>query len=92
MMVGPESDIPRLGSIGCTAVRRAWQGKHIATNLVLLGTGALKEMGMEEAYLSYTYSGLDRLYGAAGFRIKVFFMMAQKQLRGTDKEEIFSEK
>ncbi|MBO5281827.1 MAG: GNAT family N-acetyltransferase [Lachnospiraceae bacterium] len=80
LMVGPESDIRDLGSIGCTAVKKAWQGRHIATRLVLLGTKALKEMGMKEAFLSYTYSGLDRLYGAAGFRIKVFYMMAEKRL------------
>lgn len=80
LMVGPQSGIPDLGSIGCTAVKRTWQGRHIATRLVLLGTKALKEMGMKEAFLSYTYSGLDRLYGAAGFRIKVFYMMAEKRL------------
>ena len=82
LMVDPETGVPDLGSIGCTVVKSAWQGRHIATNLVLLGTGALKKWGMKEAYLSYTYSGLDRLYGTAGYRIKVFFMMAQKQLRG----------
>lgn len=45
-----------------------------------VGTRALRDMGMREAYLSYTYSGLDRLYGAAGYRIKVFYMMAEKKL------------
>ena len=77
-MVGPEQGVPGLGSIGCTTVKKNYQGQHIATNLVLLGTGALKDMGMREGYLSYTYSGLDRLYGAAGYQIKVFYMMAVK--------------
>jgi hypothetical protein len=35
---------------------------------------------MKEAFLSYTYSGLDRLYGAAGYKINVYYMMAKKNL------------
>ena len=80
LMVGPEQGVPGLGSIGCTTVKRSCQGQHIATNLVLLGTRVLKDMGLREGYLSYTYSGLDRLYGAAGYQIKVFYMMAEKKL------------
>lgn len=80
LMVGPEHGVPGLGSIGCTTVKTSYQGQHIATNLVLLGTRVLKETGMREAYLGYTYSGLDRLYGAAGYQIKVFYMMAAKKL------------
>lgn len=80
LMVGPEQGAPGLGSIGCTTVKQSCQGQHIATNLVLLGTKALKDMGLQEGYLSYTYSGLDRLYGAAGYQIKVFYMMAEKKL------------
>ncbi|MDE7223915.1 MAG: GNAT family N-acetyltransferase [Acetatifactor sp.] len=79
LMVGPERGVPGLGSIGCTTVKTSFQGQHIATNLVLLGTRALRDMGMREGYLSYTYSGLDRLYGAAGYQIKVFYMMAEKK-------------
>lgn len=78
LMVGLERGVPGLGSIGCTTVKTNCQGQHIATNLVLLGTRALRDMGMREGYLSYTYSGLDRLYGAAGYQIKVFYMMAEK--------------
>lgn len=80
LMVGPEHGVPGLGSIGCTTVKRKYQGQHIATNLVLLGTRALRDMGLREGYLGYTYSGLDRLYGAAGYQIKVFYMMAEKKL------------
>lgn len=75
-----EHGVPGLGSIGCTTVKRNYQGQHIATNLVLPGIRTLSDMGMREGYLGYTYSGLDRLYGAAGYRIKVFFMMAEKKL------------
>ena len=69
-----------LGSVGCTAVHPDYRGRHIAVNMVTLGTKYLKDVGMQEAYLSYTYSGLDRMYGYAGYKIFVYFMMAKKRL------------
>lgn len=69
-----------LGSVGCTAVHPAFRGKHIAVTMVTLGTKYLKEIGMKDAFLSYTYSGLDRLYGYAGYKICVYYMMAKKKL------------
>lgn len=69
-----------LGSVGCTAVKHAFRGRHIAANLVTLGTKYLKDMGMKDAYLSYTYTGLDRLYGYAGYQICVYYMMAVKKI------------
>lgn len=80
LIVEPDGN-SRLGSIGCTTVRPAYRGKHIAVNLVTIGTRHLRNMGMKDAYLSYTYSGLDHLYGYAGYRICVYFMMAEKALR-----------
>lgn len=80
MMVGVESETEQLGSIGCTAVRHAYRGRHIASHMTLLATRHLKEMGLREAYLGYTYTGLDRMYGQAGFRINVYYMMASKRL------------
>lgn len=68
------------GSIGCTTVKHAFQGRHIAANLVTIGTKHLRDIGVKDAYLSYTYSGLDHLYGCAGYRICVYFMMAEKAL------------
>lgn len=69
-----------LGTVGCTSVRNSSRGKGIATNMVTLGTKYLRDIGMKDAYLSYTYSGLDRMYGYAGYKICVYFMMARKQL------------
>ncbi len=69
-----------LGSVGCTTVHPEYRGRHIAVNMVTLGTKHLKDVGMKEAYLSYTYSGLDYLYGYAGYKIFVYFMMAKKKL------------
>lgn len=70
----------RLGTVGCTSVRKAYQGKGIATNMVTIGTKYLRDIGMENAYLSYTYTGLDKMYGCAGYQIFVYYMMAQKHL------------
>lgn len=69
-----------LGSVGCTAVHPDYRGKHLAVNMVILGTKYLRDVGMKEAYLSYTYSGLDHMYGYAGYKIFVYFMMAKKKL------------
>lgn len=78
LIVGEEA--PGLGSIGCTSVRTAFRGRHIAVNLTKIGTRLLKDMGMREAFLGYTYSGLDRMYGYAGYKICVYYMMAKKRL------------
>lgn len=69
------------GSLGCTAVRHTYRGKGIATNLVKLGTKYLKEAGLNEGYVGYTYSGLDVLYGYSGYRICTYYMMAKKDLQ-----------
>lgn len=80
LIVTIEDEKRKLGSIGCTAVRPAYRGQHIAVGLVMEANRYLKEAGMKEAYLSYTYSGLDHMYGYAGYRICVYYMMAQKKL------------
>lgn len=80
LIVGVEDAGKHLGSVGCTTVKRAYQGRHIAVNLVAIGTKHLRDIGFEEAYLSYTYSGLDHMYGYAGYKICIYFMMAEKEL------------
>ncbi len=69
-----------VGSIGCTTVHEDWRGRHIAVNMVRLGTAFLFASGMTDAYLGYTYTGLDRLYGYAGYKICTYYMMAEKKL------------
>lgn len=78
LIVGEEYE--GIGSIGCVAVRPEFRGRHIAVNLAKIGTRKLKEAGMKEAFLSYTYSGLDKMYGYAGYKICVYYMMAKKRL------------
>ncbi len=80
LIVSVEADGAGLGSVGCTAVKRSFQGKHIAVNLVTLGTKYLKDSGMREAFLGYTYTGLDHLYGYAGYKICIYYMMAKKEI------------
>lgn len=69
-----------LGSIGCTAVKHSHRGKKIATNLVIMATESFKRNGMSEAFLGYTYTGLDKMYGAAGYKISTYYFMAKKTL------------
>lgn len=47
----------------------------------MAGTKYLKDIGLKNASLSYTYSGLDKLYGAAGYEISANFFMGEKQLK-----------
>ncbi|MBQ8368868.1 MAG: GNAT family N-acetyltransferase [Clostridia bacterium] len=83
LMVCTETEGRGLGSVGCTAVHEDWQGRKIAADLVIRGTHALRDSGMERAYLGYTYTGLDILYGAAGYRICCYYMMGGKKLLST---------
>lgn len=80
LLVEVANEEQKLGTVGCTSVRKACQGKGIATNMVTLGTKYLRDIGMKDAYLSYTYTGLDKMYGYAGYKIFVYYMMAQKEL------------
>ncbi len=80
LMVSFENEGPGRGSVGCTAVVNAARGRHIGVNMTRIGTRALKEAGLREGFLGYTYSGLDRMYGYAGYKICVYYMMAKKPL------------
>jgi len=80
-----------LGSVGCTAVHPDYRGRHIAVNMVMLGTKYLQDVGMKDAYLGYTYTGLDHMYGYAGYKILVYFMMAKKkfyEIRKIEKKDL----
>lgn len=70
------------GSLGCVAVMPSLRGQGIASQLVQAGVALLREAGCRRAFLGYTYSGLDRLYGKAGYRPCVLYLMARKDLSG----------
>lgn len=80
LIVSRETEGAGTGSVGCTAVRHSMRGRHIAANMVLLGSKWLKAQGMTTGFLGYTYSGLDKLYGIAGYRICIYYAMAAKKL------------
>jgi predicted N-acetyltransferase YhbS len=80
LIVSLETEGQGLGSVGCTTVKPSHQGRHIGVNMVTIGTKYLKDVGMKEAYLGYTYSGLDHMYGYAGYKVCIYYMMAKKSL------------
>ena len=82
LMVNLGTEGRGVGSVGCTAVRHAWRGRRIAVNMVRLSTAFLKEAGMENAFLGYTYTRLDHMFGYAFYKICAYYMMALKEFSG----------
>jgi len=80
LMVSIETEGEGLGSVGCKNVMHKFRDKHIGVNMVIMGTKYLKSRGLKNAFLGYTYSGLDKMYGYAGYRICIYYFMAQKKL------------
>lgn len=68
------------GTIGCVTVSPKARGKKVGTRMSIAATSYIKEKELKRAFLSYTYSGLDKMYGAAGYKICVYYFMAQKEL------------
>ncbi len=80
LMVDFETEGEGVGSIGCTTTRPEFRGRKIAANMILKGAKHLYLGGMKEGFLGYTYSGLDKLYGYAGYKVCTFYFMAKKRL------------
>ena len=80
LIVSIETEGKDLGCVGCTCVSFNETHQKIGTTLVMLGTKYLKDIGLKNANLSYTYTGLDKLYGYSGYRISCYYMMARKDL------------
>ena len=80
LIISIETEGKDLGCVGCTCVMFSETHKKIGTNLVKLGTKYLKDIGLASANLSYTYSGLDKLYGASGYMISTYYFMGEKKL------------
>jgi len=79
IIVSAEIEAKDLGNVGCTCVRFSETHQGIGTNMVILGTQHLYNMGLKNASLGYTYSGLDKMYGNAGYKISCYYMMATKE-------------
>lgn len=80
LIVSIETEGKDLGSVGCTCVKFKETHQKIGTNMVKLGTKYLKDIGLSNACLSYTYSGLDILYGASGYKISTYYFMGEKKI------------
>jgi len=80
IIVSIETEAKDLGNVGCTCVRFSETHQKIGTNMVILGTRHLHDINLKNASLGYTYSGLDKMYGNAGYKISCYYMMATKNL------------
>ena len=84
LIVSIETEEKNLGCVGCTCVPFKEIHQKIGTNMVKLGTKYLRDIGLKDASLSYTYSGLDKLYGASGYEISCYYMMGEKKINASD--------
>ncbi len=78
IIVSIETDGKGIGSVGCTATAPRYRNKGIATNLVKLSTGYLKQIGLDKAWLGYTYTDILGLYGRAGYKVSMEYFMGEK--------------
>ncbi|MDE5696562.1 MAG: GNAT family N-acetyltransferase [Lachnospiraceae bacterium] len=81
LIVSVETEGSHLGCVGCTCVSVKESHQGIGTSLVRLGTKYLKDIGLSNASLGYTYTGLDKMYGAVGYEISTYYFMGEKSLR-----------
>ena len=81
LIISIETEGKDLGCVGCTCVTYKETHQKIGTNMVKLGTKYLKDIGLKNASLSYTYSGLDVLYGAVGYEISTYYFMGEKKIK-----------
>ena len=81
LIVSIEVEAKSTGSVGCTTTMTAYRHRKIASNMVRIGTRYLKDIGMKYGHLGYTYTGLDKMYGYAGYKISNKYMMAEKTLK-----------
>jgi ribosomal protein S18 acetylase RimI-like enzyme len=78
VMVGIEVDFKGIGTLACTATVHKHRGRGIATNMVLIGTKHMKDMGLGRAFLSFTYAEILGMYGRAGYKIYMEYFMGEK--------------
>lgn len=81
LIISIETEGKDLGCVGCTCVSFKETHQRIGTNMVRLGTKYLKDIGLKNASLSYTYTGLDKLYGNSGYEISTYYFMGEKKLK-----------
>ena len=57
-----------------------WQNQLKILTILLNKYYNLKDIGLKSASLSYTYSGLDVLYGDSGYKISTYYFMGEKRI------------
>ena len=80
LIISKEIEAPNMGSVGCTTTKHNHQGRGIATTMVQIGTKYLRDLGYKYGHLGYTYTGLDKMYGKAGYKVSTKYFMAEKPL------------
>jgi len=80
LLVCIETEGKGMGTVGCTATAKRHRGQGIATNMLKLGTRHLKDAGLREAFLSYTYTDIVKMYRRAGYEICMEYFMGRKPL------------
>ena len=80
LIISKETEAPNMGSVGCTTTKHNHQGRGIATTMVQIGTKYLRDLGYKYGHLGYTYTGLDKMYGKAGYKVSTKYFMAEKPL------------
>jgi len=74
------TDGHKMGTLGCTAVKHSHRGNKIASIMCDMATAYFKQNKLKDAFLSYTFTGLDVLYGYSNYKICIYYFMAQKDL------------
>lgn len=80
VIVNIGTDADRMGTLGCTAVMHSHRHKKIASIMCDMATAYFKQCKFRDAFLGYTFTGLDVLYGYSNYKICVYYFMAQKDL------------
>jgi len=79
LMIGTESEENKVGYAGCIITAPRHRGKGIATNLMKIGTSRMKDMGLGEVWLSYTYTAIEHLYSKLGYKVCMEYFVGEKE-------------
>lgn len=66
------------GTLDCLVTAQEHRGKGIATTLTTLGTKHLKDIGMQNVYLCYTYTDIASMYRRIGYEVCMEYFMGEK--------------
>lgn len=78
LMVSIETEGKDMGSLGCTTTAHKYRNKGIASNMIILGTKHLKDIGLNKAVLGYTYTYIIGIYARAGYKVSMEYYMGEK--------------